>query len=176
MTVQAQDTAAAQNLAAMPVDSLIDHILARYHEIHRHELPALIALARKVERVHHDVPNAPLGLADALEGLAIELDVHMKKEELVLFPAMRRGLKDGIAEPIAMMRHDHDDHDETIRKVEELASGFAVPAGACGSWQNLYAGGRKLCDDLRQHIHIENNVLFPRFELAGKGRCICAHG
>lgn len=58
MTVQAQDTAAAQNLAAMPVDSLIDHILARYHEIHRHELPALIALARKVERVHHDVPNA----------------------------------------------------------------------------------------------------------------------
>jgi len=165
-----------KSLAALSVDALIDHILTRYHEIHRHELPQLIELAKKVERVHHDVAHAPLGLAEALRQIAIELDAHMKKEEFVLFPAMRNGLQEGISNPIAMMRHEHDVHDQSIRRIEELTGGFAVPEGACGSWQRLYAGLTKLCSDLREHIHAENDILFPRFELAAKGRCICAHG
>ena len=160
----------------MNVAGLIDHILSRYHEIHRQELPDLLALARKVERVHHDVPEAPLGLAEVLERLSAELETHMQKEEFVLFPAMQQGVKEGIVQPITMLRHDHDDHAATIRLVEELARGFAVPEGACGSWQRLYAGVKKLCEDIREHIRVENEVLFPRFELAAGPRCICAHG
>lgn len=165
-----------KSLAALGVAALIAHILERYHEIHRRELPELIALAQKVERVHHDMPDAPLGLADTLKRLSIELDTHMKKEEFVLFPAMREGLEKGITQPIAMMRTEHDGHDEAIRSIESKAHGFAVPEGACGSWQRLYEGTAKLCSDLREHIHVENDILFPRFELAAKGRCICAHG
>ena len=73
MTIAMKKVNPAPQLAAMNVTALIDHILTRYHEIHRHELPELLALARKVERVHHDVPKAPLGLADVLERLSAEL-------------------------------------------------------------------------------------------------------
>lgn len=62
------------------------------------------------------------------------------------------------------MRHDHDDHGEHLRRLDEITHGFEPPEGACRSWQALYAGTRKLADDLREHVHLENNILFPRFE------------
>jgi regulator of cell morphogenesis and NO signaling len=67
---------------------LIDHILTRYHEIHRRELPELISLSRRVQAVHAGHPKVPTGLADVLQHMLGELEVHMKKEELILFPAM----------------------------------------------------------------------------------------
>lgn len=143
---------------------LIDHILTRYHETHRHELPELIALARKVEAVHADHPYVPHGLADLLGQMLGELEVHMKKEELILFPAMQRGVVGGPGAPIAQMRHDHVDHGEHLMRLEKMTGGFTVPEGACHSWRALYAGAEKYADDLVQHIHLENNVLFRRFE------------
>src|SRR5690606_18209914 len=85
---------------AEETDALLDHILTRYHETHRRELLELIPLARKVEAVHEANPHAPRGLADTLQQLAGELEVHMKKEELILFPAMRRGASPMMAHPI----------------------------------------------------------------------------
>ena len=166
---------AAPALAAMSVDGLLDHILARYHARHRAELPDLIALARKVERVHHDVPEAPLGLADALERMSGDIDAHMQKEEHVLFPAMRRGHAGGLSAPIAVMRGDHDHHADDIAELAALTRGFSVPEGACGSWQRLYAGVSDFCGELQEHMRIENEVLFPRFELAATSRCTCSH-
>lgn len=166
---------AASSLAAMSVDGLLDHILARYHARHREELPDLIALARKVERVHHDVPEAPLGLADALERIAADIDAHMQKEEHVLFPAMRSGHAGSLSAPIAVMRGDHAHHTDDIAELETLSRGFNLPDGACGSWQRLYAGVSDFCDELQEHMRIENEVLFPRFELAQASRCTCSH-
>ncbi len=144
---------------------LIDHILTRYHETHRRELPELVKLARKVEAVHSDHPQAPRGIADTLQQMLGELEVHMKKEELILFPAMRRQSEGGgLDVPIAQMRHDHDDHGEHLRKLESVTDNFTLPEGACRSWQALYAGSAKLANDLMEHIHLENNVLFPRYE------------
>ena len=74
MTIETKQANWVPQLAALNVAALIDHIVSRYHEIHRQELPELLALARKVERVHHDVPEAPLGLADVLERLSAELE------------------------------------------------------------------------------------------------------
>lgn len=167
---------AAVQPATLSVPSLIDHILTHYHAPHRQELPELIALAEKVERVHHDVPGAPLGLAAALADLAQELEAHMRKEELILFPALQRGAGGGVLGPIAVMRNDHDDHTEALARLERTAHHFVVPEGACGSWRRLYAGLVKFCDDLREHIQIENAILFPRFELAEKPGCTCAQG
>ncbi|MDO8352983.1 MAG: hemerythrin domain-containing protein [Aestuariivirga sp.] len=176
MTIETKQANWVPQLAALNVAALIDHIVSHYHEIHRQELPDLLALARKVERVHHDVPEAPLGLAHVLERLSAELETHMQKEEFVLFPAMQQGVKEDIMQPITMLRHEHEDHAGAIRLLEELARGFAVPEGACGSWQRLYAGLKKLCEDISEHIRVENDVLFPRFELTTKSGCICAHG
>lgn len=103
---------------------LIDHILTRYHEVHRRELMELVELARKVEAVHADHPEAPRGLADLLHRMRGELEIHIKKEELILFPAMRRSLGTRLDAPIAQMRHDHDDHGAHPRRLETLTNAF----------------------------------------------------
>lgn len=71
---------------------------------------------------------------------------------------------DGSTHPIAQMRHDHDRHGEHVRHLEAIAKSFVLPKGACRSWEALYVGTAKLVDDVMEHIHLENNVLFPRFE------------
>jgi len=143
---------------------LIAHLLHRYHQTHRAELAWLIPLAQKVERVHVGHPSAPVGLSQALEALRDELESHMMKEELVLFPMMQRGDGATISYPIAQMRREHDDEVEHLRTIEHVTHGLSLPDGACGSWAALYTGLRKLTDDLVTHMHLENAVLFPRFE------------
>ena len=87
----------------------------------------------------------------------------MQKEEQILFPLMRRGGHPMIAQPIAVMLSEHDSHGEQLRRLEALTTDFTPPAGACTTWRALYLGAGKLADDLMEHIHLENNVLFPRF-------------
>lgn len=143
---------------------LIDHILTRYHETHRAELDWLIPLAQKVETVHGDRDEAPHGLTGALIALRDDLESHMAKEEQVLFPLMRQGGHAMITHPIAMMRHEHDVTTDLLRGVEHATNGLSLPEGACRSWTALYTGLQKFTDDVVRHIHIENAVLFPRFE------------
>lgn len=170
--LKALDQSATQDFPeAAP--ALINHILERYHETHRRELPELIRLAEKVERVHATHPDAPLGLAAALSVMAQELETHMMKEEAVLFPMMRLGTHPAIAHPVARMRLEHDDHGERLREIERLYRHGVLPVDACGSWRALYTGVRKLADDLMQHIHLENNVLFPQFATELPATPIC---
>jgi regulator of cell morphogenesis and NO signaling len=157
---------AASRDAPDDTDSLIDHLLARYHETHRRELEFLIPLAQKVERVHGDHPAAPIGLAEVLEAMREELESHMAKEELVLFPMMRSGQRGTISHPINQMRHEHDEAAQLLNTIEQVTHGLTLPDGACGSWTALYTGVRKFNDDLVAHMHLENAVLFPRFEQA----------
>ncbi|MDE2363989.1 MAG: iron-sulfur cluster repair protein YtfE [Hyphomicrobiales bacterium] len=149
--------------APQDVDTMIDMILARFHETHRREIPELIKLARRVEAVHRDNASVPAGLADLLEHIGSELESHMQKEEQVLFPMMRRGGHPMISAPISVMLAEHDEHGENLRRLEALTNDFTAPADACTTWRALYAGARKLTDDVMEHIHTENNKLFPRF-------------
>ncbi len=159
----ALDPAAAPD-APHETDALIDHIQSRYHEGHRRQIPELIELSRKVEAVHADHPAVPDGLADTLHQIRGELEVHMKKEELILFPAMRRQAAGKLSAPITEMRHDHDDHGLFLDQIARLTDDYTPPQEACRSWQALYAGAAQLRADLMEHIHLENNILFPRFE------------
>ena len=163
----ALDTGAPSD-APQESKALIDHLLSRYHDTHRRELPELIQLARKVEKVHARRSDAPRGLADLLERMSTELQQHMAKEELILFPAMKQSVA-GLDAPIACMRHEHDDHGAHLRELDRLTNGITVPADGCRTWQALYAGLAKLTDDLMEHIHLENNVLFPRFSAVESG-------
>lgn len=150
-----------------PLDALIGHILDAYHAKHRAQLPELILLADRVERVHAGHAECPRGLADALREMADELEFHMQKEERVLFPMILHGAGLAAAGPIRVMESEHDAHGERLRAVETIAHGLVVPSDGCNTWRALYRGTRQLIDDLMEHIHLENNVLFPR--VGGRG-------
>lgn len=152
--------------ADIPSDprALMDHILTRFHAVHRCELPELCTLARRVEKTHASHPQCPQGLAALLDAMLSELEDHMVREERVLFPTLLAG--GGGCAPFAMrkMRLEHDVHQTHLAELEALTRGFTPPPDACGSWRALYQGCKKLSDDLRRHIAIENEVLFPLYE------------
>lgn len=146
--------------------ALIDHIIARYHEVHRAQLPELIRMAHRVEAVHRGKPDVPAGLGALLEEMQQELLAHMHKEEAILFPMLKSGGNPFVVHPIGMMRAEHVDHGEALAQLAALTHNATPPAGACNTWRALYAGVAQLTDDLLNHIHLENNVLFVQFEAA----------
>lgn len=155
--------------------NLIEHLLSRYHEVHRQQLPELIRLARRVEHVHGARPQCPNGLADALAAMQQELESHMQKEEQVLFPLLTQG-RNHVDGPVAVMRFEHDQHGEALARLEALAHDFDPPAGACNTWQALYRGLRQFREDIMQHIHLENNILFEGLAETGTPRTESAVG
>ncbi len=154
-----QDTSVLSDPSA-----LIDHIISRYHDVHRTQLPELIRMARRVEAVHRDNAHVPVGLAELLESMEQELASHMRKEEAILFPAMKSGGHAFVNQPIAMMRSEHLDHGAQLDRLLQLTNDATPPDGACNTWRALYAGIAQFRDDLVDHIHLENNVLFAHFD------------
>ena len=143
---------------------LISHILDRYHETHRAELAWLIPLAQKVERVHGQHPEAPVGLAAALERLQQDLEEHMRQQERVLFPILH-GIDSGtVGRATTRSSQEHEEETLNIHDIEHVTHGLALPEGACNSWRSLYIGVRKFIDDLVTHVYLENEKLFPRFQ------------
>lgn len=147
--------------------ALTRHIETRYHARCREQLPPFAEMAAKVEAVHSGDEHAPKGLSVVLRRLIGEMEVHMKKEELILFPAIRRGGMPGIENPIAVMRADHDDHDRAVAEIRRLTHDLTLPEDACRTWTALYQGLAAFLDDLHEHIRLENEVLFPQFETGG---------
>jgi regulator of cell morphogenesis and NO signaling len=145
-----------------PIPGLVAHLLEHFHAAHRAELPRLFEMARKVERVHADKPSAPHGLAEHLGRVSEELEAHMQKEEQVLFPLILSGRGRMASMPIQVMEEEHVDHGRNLARLRELAHDFTPPEEACGTWRALYLGLSELEQQVMEHIHLENNVLFPR--------------
>lgn len=142
---------------------LCDYIETHYHATLRRDVPPLIEAARKIERVHAEKPDVPRGLAIVLSELLSEMEHHMTKEERVLFPMIRRGAHGELLHmPVSAMESEHDLHGEKLRKIRELTGDLRVPDHACATWRALYDGLERMEVELMQHIHIENNILFPR--------------
>ncbi len=153
---------------------LIAHILERYHVRHREQLSELIRLAEKVERVHAEHTDVPAGLASHLMRMAHELEDHMQKEERILFPMLMRGQGQMAGGPISVMESEHIQHGAALEKMLELAHQLQLPEHACNSWRALYLGLGELRDDLMEHIHLENNILFKQESSSPPGVC-CGH-
>jgi regulator of cell morphogenesis and NO signaling len=146
-----------------PLAELADYIETRYHETLRRDVPPLLAAARKVERVHAAKPAVPTGLADVLGVFWDEMQHHMLKEEQIVFPIIRNGGRgDFIAVPIGVLEREHDHHGRTLAEIRTLTNDFTLPPHACATWRALYDGLANLEAELMQHIHLENNALFPR--------------
>lgn len=150
---------------AEPSEVLIDHILLRFHERHRQQLPELIRLARKVEQTHGERNDCPAGLADHLSEMQQELESHMKKEEQILFPLLLRGQAALAGGPITIMRMEHEQHGDALQHLLALTNNINLPQAACNTWQALYFALRVFREDLMEHIHLENNILFENAAL-----------
>jgi regulator of cell morphogenesis and NO signaling len=146
-----------------PLDELIRHILTAYHAPLKEELPRLESMSRKVVDVHRDKrPEMLPELLAVFIGLKAELEQHMAKEEQILFPMIQRGQGAMAGGPISVMEHEHDSAGRALHRLRELTDGYEVPAEACNTWRALWHGLAALEDSLHQHIHLENNILFPR--------------
>lgn len=167
--------------AALPaVDAklteMIRFIVDTYHADLRVELPRLSQMAAKVVDAHgarH--PEVLPALQETLRGLREELESHMMKEERVLFPSVERlealAAEGGrlaaspfgsIQAPIGMMEHEHEIAGQALARLRELTGGYVPPADACNTFRGLYHGLGELEKALHEHIHLENNILFPR--------------
>lgn len=141
-------------------NALVNFIIERYHETHRRQFPELITLAERVEKVHGAHPLCPAGLTQHLQGMYDELATHMEKEEIVLFPMLCRGEYEMAAQQIAVMMSEHEDHGSALKFISGVTHNYNLPEGACNTWKALYQGLKALEEDLINHIHLENNVLF----------------
>lgn len=141
---------------------LIDYIITRFHETHRQQFPELIRLANRVEKVHAAHPLCPKNLEAHLGAMFADLSAHMQKEEEILFPLLRRGDREQARGPIAVMESEHEDHGRALMAIRTLTHDGNLPDHACNTWRALYQGLAQLEDDLMQHIHLENNILFAR--------------
>lgn len=142
---------------------LIEHILERYHETHRRQFPEAIRLARRVESVHGGRPDCPVGLSQHLAFMFDDLETHHQKEEMALFPMMLAGRRDGMDAPIGCMMDEHKDVLEQLAGLARITGDFTPPEGACTTWRALLELCRQIDADLREHMHLENNLLFPAF-------------
>lgn len=154
---------------------LVQYIVEKHHTFVRAELPRLQALADKVARVHGD-SHPELGpIRDRFRELAAELSGHLEKEEAILFPyveSLERSVATGaggpaacfasVQGPIRVMMMEHDAAGEILHELRSTSRDFAVPEDACMSYRALYEGIEAFEQDLHRHIHLENNLLFPR--------------
>ena len=163
------------NFKSWSIDLLIDYIEKKHHryvEEKTQEIKPYLDKICKVHGDHHPELHEINRLFNASTG---ELAMHMKKEELILFPAVRRMVKSqmqkttpekpqfgSINNPIKMMMHEHNNEGERFRQIEELSSKYNPPQDACNTYRVTFAMLKEFEDDLHLHIHLENNILFPK--------------
>lgn len=175
----AEQTARAKqkdrNWQAEPLADLVAHINSTHHKYTREEIARLGPLFDKLVSVHGKNHPELQNVRAAFRGMAQELTTHMMKEEAVLFPYIVR-MEEAVIQkepvlpppfgsvqnPVAMMMHEHDSAGDALRTMRQASAGYTPPGDACISYQTLYKALGDFEKDLHQHIHLENNILFPR--------------
>jgi regulator of cell morphogenesis and NO signaling len=149
----------------------VKHIIVTHHAYLGQELPRLRRMADRVAKVHGEREGRLEELERVVSALADELESHMAKEERILFPFIQLleqsptlpYLPFGtLANPIRAMEHEHESAGNGLEAIRRLTDGFVPPGWACNTYRALFDGLRELELDLHQHIHKENNILFPK--------------
>jgi regulator of cell morphogenesis and NO signaling len=171
-----RSSASERDWQTAPLDEIVQHIVGTHHEYLKLELPALGSRMDKVLAVHGSKDQQTLGrLADVFGTLRAELEMHLQKEETILFPFLEqygRAETSGrpvppvpfgsVVHPIGVMEREHVGAGGALLEIRELTGGFEYPPYACSTVRALFDGLKELEADLHAHIHLENNVLFPR--------------
>lgn len=158
-----------------PLSKLAAYIVGKHHLFTRDELARLDALLSKVCSAHGQNHSELFRIQTLFQDLNRDLIPHMQKEEMVLFPyieQMEAAASEGraapvpffgtVQNPIRMMMMEHETAGEILKQIRQLSGGFSVPEDGCISYQTLYKALDEFEKDLHQHIHLENNILFPR--------------
>lgn len=154
---------------------LVQHIISTHHVFVKEESPRLNNLTAKVVSAHGKNHPELLRVQEIFSDLTQELASHLMKEEQILFPyimgleaavtrssAMPSSCFGTVQNPVRMMMMEHDSAGDALRELREVTKNYALPADACVSYSTLYSAIQEFERDLHQHIHLENNILFPR--------------
>ena len=161
---------------AAPLGELIDHIVATHHGYMKTALPRLRVFVPTVLNAHGEHHGDVLGrVQDLFNALDAEISSHLMKEEQVLFPylaALEAHAREGkplppacfgsARYPIRQMEHEHESAGQALAQLREVTHDYALPADACPTFAAMYEELQRMEADLHQHIHLENNILFPR--------------
>jgi regulator of cell morphogenesis and NO signaling len=164
-----------RNWQAEPLADLVAHINGTHHKYTRDEISRLGPLFNKVISVHGKNHPELQHIRAVFNGLAQELAMHMMREEAVLFPYIVRMEEaliqrepvlpapfGSVQNPVSMMMHEHDSAGDALKAMHQASAGYTPPGDACITYQTLYKALGDFQKDLHQHIHLENNILFPR--------------
>jgi regulator of cell morphogenesis and NO signaling len=170
------------DFSALSLADLIAHINGTHHVFVREECPRIHELALKVVSKHAEKHPELRQVQEIFQALASELSLHLMKEEQILFPYVLRmeesvlagepappSMFGTVVNPIGMMMREHDGAGQALRALRLVTGGYAIPEDACTTYRTLYQALQGFESDLHQHIHLENNVLFPQaIALEGK--------
>ncbi len=158
-----------------PLDLLADYVEKTHHRYVEENSTVLLQYLNKLCKVHGDRHPELFEINKLFTESAQELAAHMKKEELILFPFIKRMVaakQNGeelpkphfgtVENPVAMMKHEHTTEGERFQKVAELTNNYQFPEDACGTYQVTFRMLEDFEQDLHKHIHLENNILFPK--------------
>lgn len=163
------------NYQSWPIDLLADYIEKKHHRYVEEKIPEIRQLLEKVCEVHGENHPELLEITKLFNTAGGELAKHMKKEELVLFPFIRKMMNakavgeslttpffGEVQNPLQTMIHEHDNEGERFRKISQLSNGYTPPEDACVTFQLTYQALKEFEEDLHLHVHLENNILFPK--------------
>jgi len=166
---------AASDYNAWPLDLLADYIEKTHHRYVQFRITEIVPYLEKIRTVHDDRHPELISIERLFLEAAGELTAHMKKEELILFPFIRKMVQaqqqggslpasrfGTVANPVAMMQHEHDAEGERFRQIATLSGNYNPPADACNTYRVSFSLLREFEADLHLHIHLENNILFPK--------------
>jgi regulator of cell morphogenesis and NO signaling len=172
----AQPASGQTDWSAATLTELADHIEHTHHAYLRTELPRLDLMTAKVANAHGGRHPKLLKVREVFVALKVEMDLHMAKEERIFFPACR-GLEQSaesspawLEGPISVLAHEHDDAGRALRTLRELTHDYTPPQDACNTFRAMLDSLQQLEADMHQHVHKENNILFPRAAAAEEAR------
>ena len=158
-----------------PLDLLADYVEKTHHRYVEENSTVLLQYLNKLCKVHGDRHPELFEITSIFTEISGELAAHMKKEELILFPFIKKMVNakqkgenietprfGTVESPVAMMKHEHTVVGELFVKIDELTNNYQFPADACGTYQVTYKMLEDFEKDLHTHIHLENNILFPK--------------
>jgi len=173
--VQQKTENALPDFQSWPLDLLADYIEKKHHRYVEEKMPVLKEYLEKISQVHGDKHSELYEIVKLFNASTGELAAHMKKEEFILFPYIRKMIKaqqggvktgkpyfDTVENPIQSMVQEHDNEGVRFREISKLSNEYTPPEDACQTYKVSYATLKEFEDDLHLHIHLENNILFPK--------------
>nr|WP_117884675.1 iron-sulfur cluster repair di-iron protein [Aureibaculum luteum] len=173
--IQNQNTNESIDFKSWSLDLLADYIEKKHHRYVEEKIPVLKQYLTKLCKVHGGRHPELFEITEHFNASAGELTAHMKKEELILFPIIRKMIDakhkgtemskphfGTVENPIEMMMNEHENEGDRFREIDRLSNSYTPPADACNTYQVTFSLLKEFQDDLHQHIHLENNILFPK--------------